>query len=103
MPHYLPTTANPKAALALVRAVGAALDLTFDLQRLEAAGAFFQRQVDEAMSRDRRASGYLRDLERRMDTDPSEERRTELPNPEDVIRDLEEFLRSGRSSSEDEG
>ena len=95
--QYLPKTANPKAALALVRALNRLLDFNVDLQRLEAASAFFERQVDEAIARDRRASGYLRELERRTDVEPAErteEPPAELPSAEEVIRDLESFLRS---------
>ena len=103
IPHYLPTTANPKGALALVRALARVLDLDLNLERLEAAAAFFQRQVDSAFSHDRRATGYLRELERRSDAEPSE-RGGELPSAEEVIRDLETFLRSSRGSEEsDEG
>ena len=100
VPHYLPTTTNPKAALALVREIDALLGLELDLRRLENAAAFFEKQVNEAVSRDRRASGYLRDLERRSvgatDDEAEPEPAAPLPSAEEVIRDLEDFLR-GRS------
>jgi proteasome assembly chaperone (PAC2) family protein len=104
VPQYLPTTANPKAALALMRRVDALLGLGLDLGRLEAAAAYFERQVDEAISRDRRATGYLRALERRSDADPSEpesEPPARLPSADEVIRDLEQFLRSRREGDDD--
>lgn len=100
VPHYLPNTANPKAALALVRRLDALLELGLDLRRLEAAAAYFERQVNEAVSRDRRATGYLRELERRAEESAAEEPASPpppLPSAEDVIRDLEDFLR-GRSA-----
>ena len=102
VPQYLPTTPNPKAALALVRALTAFLDLHLDLSRLEQAAGFFQRQVDQAIARDRRATGYVRGLEQRASQDParSDEPAPELPSAEDVIRDLEDFL---RASGESEG
>jgi len=99
IPQYLPTTANPKAALALVRAVAAVLDLEFDLRRLEAAAAFFQRQVDKAVAHDRRATGLLRAIERRTSpepesvVEPTSDPNAALPSVEDIIRDLERFLR----------
>ena len=104
VPQYLPTTANPKAALALVREMRTLIGLSIDLQRLEAAAQFFQRQVDEAIGRDRRATGYIRELERRTDIEPGERESTpkaELPSAEDVIRDLEAFLRSNRGEDDD--
>jgi proteasome assembly chaperone (PAC2) family protein len=99
VPHYLPTTANPKAALALLRALDTLLGLGLDLGRLESAAAYFVRQVNEAASRDRRFAGYLRELERRTEGAAPEEPATPpepLPSAEEVIRDLEDFLR-GRS------
>jgi proteasome assembly chaperone (PAC2) family protein len=105
VPQYLPTTANPKAALALVRGLAHVLDLDFDLRRLEAASAFFQRQVDDAIANDRRAAGMLRAMERRAESESVEageaapEGSTELPTADEIIRDLESFL---RSSSEDD-
>lgn len=104
VPHYLPTIANPKAALALVQRVDKLLSFNLDLSRLEQAAAFFQRQVDEAVSRDRRATGYLRELERRAELpEPSGEEsepREPLPSADDIIRDLEDFLRSRGSDND---
>ena len=100
IPHYLPTTANPKAALALLRRFDTLLGLELDMGRLEQAAAYFERQVNDAVARDRRAAGYLRELERRADQSNVEERTAPtgpLPSAEEVIRDLEEFLR-GESS-----
>lgn len=100
VPHYLPTTANPKAALALVRGVAHLLEIELDLRRLEAASAFFQRQVDQAIASDRRATGMLRALERRAESEEDEdgpesaEPAGELPSAEQIIRDLESFLRA---------
>lgn len=100
VPHYLPTTANPKAALALLRHVDQLLGLNLDLSRLEKAAAYFVRQVNEAAARDRRFAGYLRELERRAEgalPEPEAEPPEPLPSAEEVIRDLEDFLR-GRST-----
>lgn len=102
VPHYLPTTANPKAALALLRRLDTLLGLDIDLSRLESASAFFERRVNDAVARDRRAGGILREMERRADAagqEPVDEPSSPLPSAEDVIRDLEEFLR-GRFSGE---
>jgi proteasome assembly chaperone (PAC2) family protein len=99
VPHYLPTTANPKAALALVRSVAQILNLDLNLRRLEAAASYFQRQVDQAIANDRRAMGMLKALERRVDDEDeadesSSETPTSLPSAEEIIRDLESFLRT---------
>lgn len=104
VPHYLPSTANPKAALALLRRLSPLLETEFDLTRLENASAYFVRRVNEAVSRDRRAGGILRELEARADQPEDEDRPASidpLPDAGDVIRDLEEFLRGkGRDDGE---
>lgn len=105
VPHYLPTTANPKAALALLRRISVLLNLDLNLARLEAAASFFERQVDEAMTRDRRATGYLRELERRSDAEPGDETSdppARLPSADEVIRDIEQFLKSQGPGEEGE-
>lgn len=102
VPHYLPTTANPKAALALLRRFDALLELKIDFTRLEQAAAYFERQVNEAVARDRRAAGYLRELERRADQsnpERSAEPAGPLPSAEEVIKDLEDFLRGRRGEA----
>ena len=106
VPHYLPTTANPKAALALVRSVAKILNLDLNLRRLEAAASYFQRQVDQAIANDRRAMGMLKALERRVDeedegNESSTETPTSLPSAEEIIRDLESFLRTQEEDDED--
>ena len=107
VPQYLPHTTNPKAALALVRGLTHVLDVELDFGRLEAAAAYFQRQVDQAIANDRRATGYVRELQRRADAEPGEpsddEPAGELPSAEQVIRDLETFLRTSKGSDEDDG
>jgi proteasome assembly chaperone (PAC2) family protein len=105
VPHYLPHTTNPKAALALVRGLTRVLNVDLDASRLEAAAAFFQRQVDEAISNDRRATGYVRELERRAGAgeEAPDEPPAELPSAEQVIRDLEAFLRASKGGEEDDG
>lgn len=103
VPHYLPTTANPKAALTLLRRLDLLLDLRLNLTRLESAAAFFEKQVNEAVSRDRRAASLLREMERRAEatgTEETPEPSPPLPSAEDLIRDLEDFLRGNASESD---
>ncbi len=102
VPMYLPNTANPKAALALLRRLDVLAELGLDLRRLEAAAGYFERQVDEAIKRDRRAGSYVRELERRADAAGQPESQSEpepLPSAAEIIQDLEDFLRGGPSAS----
>lgn len=106
VPHYLPNTANPKAAFTLLSRVAKLLDIELDLTRLRRAADFFESRVNEAVARDRRAGNILRDMERRADSVAGieaesglsgDEEPAPLPSAAEVIRDLEEFLR-GRSA-----
>lgn len=99
VPHYLPTTANPKAALALLRYLDSLIGLGVNFTRLERAAQFFERRVDDAVRRDGRVGGYLHDMEERADAAQPEPSPPSgpLPSADEVIRDLEDFLR-GRPS-----
>lgn len=103
VPHYLPSTANPKAALALLRAVRDLIDVPLDLARLEDASAFFESQVSDAVRSKSEVAEHVRELEEsareESHTRPQGEA-TDLPNAADVIRAFEEMIRKGRSSEE---
>lgn len=102
VPHYLPTTANPKAALALLRAVRDLTDLPFDLSRLEDASAFFERQVSEAVRAKSEVAEHVHELEEQAGAAGGEVEAVkrsapgDLPNPADVIQAFEDLLRQGR-------
>jgi hypothetical protein len=97
--------------VAMLRRLDALLDLDVDLAELEESAARFDSEVAEAIGRDPEAQAYVRKLEERADRgldleDDDDEPRSrqgagELPSGEEVVRELEEFLR--RQSSEDEG
>jgi proteasome assembly chaperone (PAC2) family protein len=96
VPHYLPSTANPKAALALLRALRDLTDIPFDLARLEDAAAYFEAQVSEAVRAKDEVAEHVRELERSHSADTGESGVAELPNAADVIRAFEDLLREGR-------
>lgn len=102
VPHYLPTTANPKAALALLRAARSFTGLPFDLARLEDAAAFFETQVTEAVEAKGEVGDHVRQLEE-ADDQAGEGKRgsaADLPHHEDVIKAFEDLLRGNRPRGE---
>ncbi len=97
VPHYLPTTANPKAALALLRTVRELTSLPLDLHRLEEAASFFESQVSEAVAAKEEVGEYIRRLEAADDEAATRGERPigaeNLPNASDVIKAFEDLLR----------
>jgi proteasome assembly chaperone (PAC2) family protein len=104
VPHYLAASPNVKAALALVRRVFTLLDFNVELSDLERAAAEFDTRVAQVLAADPKVAEYVRQLEER-ETDEDEEEPSgpeALPSGEDLIREVEQFLRDQRRES-DEG
>ena len=85
--------------------------LDVDLAELEDAAVRFDAEVAEAIGRDPEARAYVRKLEERADRGldfdedeepPASKAATDLPTGEEVVRELEEFLRR-QGPPEDEG
>ena len=62
-PHYLAANPNPKAMLALSRAVGEALEMDLDLARLGELSASFVTKVDQALETSGELREYVAELE----------------------------------------
>jgi proteasome assembly chaperone (PAC2) family protein len=107
VPAYLGPTANPKAALALVRRLDRAFGLGLDLGQLERTSERFERSVEEAVQRVHAMPGIALYQAQRGEKqtpqangsaasaeDPSSS--PELPPADEVVRAVEEFLRQKR-------
>lgn len=97
VPYYLPTTANPKAALALLRGVRDLADIPLDLTRLEDAAAFFETQVSDAVRSKSEMTEHVQELEATAEQAAAARASDwpDLPNAADVIKAFEELLRQG--------
>jgi proteasome assembly chaperone (PAC2) family protein len=99
VPHYLAASPNVKASLALVRRAVALLDFNTDLGDLERAAAEFDTRVSQVLAADPKVAEYVRQLEEREAEEDEEEETSSteaLPSGEDLIRELEQFLRDQR-------
>lgn len=98
VPHYITTTQNPPATIALLRRLQKVLELEFDYTELQAAGDRFIGEINTAISGNSDVLEYVHRLETAMDS--GEESRpaegTPLPPGEDLVLDVEEFLRNQR-------
>jgi proteasome assembly chaperone (PAC2) family protein len=92
-PHYLPSTANPKVALALLEAVRDVLSLQIDTGDLERVAVGWQRRVDEEIGEDAELSDYVRRLE---EASGGSQYRGPVPSGEDLAAELERYLRDRR-------
>jgi proteasome assembly chaperone (PAC2) family protein len=98
-PHYLGNTINPAVSRALLIAVAHLLDLELDLAPFEVAVRAFRTQCDQAVAQDAAVQAYVRQLEQDYDATGDEAprpRRDDDFNPEQLMHELEDFLRQER-------
>ena len=103
-PHYLGNATNPAVSRALLTAVARLLDLELDVAPFEAAVRAFRTQCDQAVAKDAAVQAYVRQLEQDYDA-PGDEaarpRRDEDFHPEQLMHELEDFLRQQREGRDD--
>lgn len=101
VPHYLNVDENPAATMALLRALEPVLGVAPPLGDLEAEGARFIERVEEASRGDEQIGAYVHTLEEHYgeaDDDQGGEEGGDLPSADDILRDVEDFLRGGNDN-----
>lgn len=97
VPHYLNVEENPAATLALLRALEPVLGFPAPIGDLEEEVTRFLSRVEDASSGDDQIRSYVRTLEEQWndtgDELPQDETPTDLPSADDILRDVEDFLR----------
>jgi predicted ATP-grasp superfamily ATP-dependent carboligase len=105
VPHYISAVENPRATLALVQRVNRLFDGPLDLRELEEAGAQFDAQLAEVLAQNRKVANYVRKLEQKdaqADELPPQDPGDELPSAQDLVAEIERFLRQQPPSPERE-
>lgn len=94
-PHYLQVSPNPKASLALLERLERLLGVVFPLGALRGMVAAFESEMAKAVASNPELAAHLRRLEEAYDmaAERPPERQEELPPPEEMVKELEEFLR----------
>jgi predicted ATP-grasp superfamily ATP-dependent carboligase len=103
VPHYIAAMPNPRVALALLAALNEAYDLRLNLDGLRREAIGFEIRVNEAISQNPEAAEFVRRLEAgEAEEEPEEKAAPEaaLPPGDEVVRELEEFLRRQREGGE---
>ena len=98
-PHYVQTSPNPRVSHALLTKLNNLVDFDVDLNELDLAGKAFEEDVSSAIAKQSDVSSYVTKLERRYDASrrPVDE---EMPDPDEMVKELEEFLRGQRGSGD---
>ena len=91
--HYLHATPNFRVSLGLARYLTDMLAMPIDLGKLYSMADAFDREVEKVITEDEQLGKYIVTLEERYDA-ASESR--EMPNPADLVKELEQFLRAER-------
>src|SRR5919109_1586741 len=84
---------------ALLTTVARLLDLAIDISLLDAAVQAFRRRCDQAVAQDAATQAYVRQLEQAYDAmgvETPHPRRDDAFNPEQLMHELEDFLRQER-------
>lgn len=91
-PHYVNTSPDPKVSHAILTRLRSLIDIDVDLEELYIAGKTYQEEVDKVIAKQPDVSRYVGRLERRYDE--SRTASEEIPSPETMVEELENFLRS---------
>ena len=89
--HYLQAAPNYRVGYTLAQILVKLLELPLDLSELAAAASTFDGEVEEALAKDEQLQTYVAKLEGRYDDALEAD---DIPDPAEVVRDLEQFLRS---------
>ena len=92
--HYLQAAPNYRISHTLAQNLVRLLDLPVELSELKAAADTFDAEVVKAVTDDDQLTDYIRKLEDRYDESVTD---SDMPDPSDVVHELEQFLRSRRS------
>jgi proteasome assembly chaperone (PAC2) family protein len=97
-PHYVTTSPNPRVSHALLTRLKNLVDFDIDMQELRLSAEAFETEISRAIAKQPDVSGYVEKLERRHDEahTPTEE----IPSPEIMVEELEEFLKSQSQQSD---
>ncbi|HEV8309474.1 MAG TPA: PAC2 family protein [Methylomirabilota bacterium] len=94
VPHYISAVENPRATLALLQRVNRLFDGPLEVQELEEAATQFDAQLAEVLAQNRKVANYVKKLEAKDQEElPEEQPAGELPSAQDLVAEIERFLR----------
>lgn len=97
VPHYISGIDNPKATLALVRRVLGLIGGTADLSDLDEAARQFEVNMSAVVAQNKKIAAYVAKLEANdVEEDPRGSASDLPPASEDLVSEIEQFLRQQR-------
>ena len=103
-PHYLHVSPNPKVSLKLLGGIERLLNVGVDVEPLRSQGSSFDRRVERALADEPEVKAYVERLEEQWDSRQDDESRTDggddMPEPEQAVLGIEEFLRQARQGGD---
>jgi hypothetical protein len=112
VPHYIQTTPNPWVIQSILENLRQAFGIAVDLSDLDGQVKEFSERCEQAVSQEPSMRSYVQRLEQYFDEiEPTPQEASsgssvgsaEMPNPQELVRDLEDFLRQRQSDVGDEG
>ena len=88
--HYLQAAPNHRVGSTLLEILLKLLNLPLDLGELKSAASVFNLEVEKAVAKDDQIASYVTKLEGQYDEAVAA---IEIPDPAELVRDLEKFLR----------
>jgi proteasome assembly chaperone (PAC2) family protein len=98
-PHYLQVSYNPSITMAILKEVQQFIQVKLDYSTLEQQAEEFQQNLVKALDGQQELAGYVQKLEERFDT---EEEARGRPEPQELMAELEAFLRDQRLPGDEE-
>jgi proteasome assembly chaperone (PAC2) family protein len=100
-PHYVNSSPNPRVSYALLTRLKSLVEFDVDLEELRLTGETFDGEITKAISKQADVSAYVERLERRYDE--ANEPSGDIPSPDDMVAELEDFLKSQRLPPDGDG
>ena len=97
-PHYVTTSPNPKVSYTLLSRLRSLADFDLELEELRKTGEAFEAEVSQAIAKQADVTAYVRRLEQRYDA--AHAPTDDIPSPDAMVQELEEFLKSQRPPSD---
>jgi proteasome assembly chaperone (PAC2) family protein len=97
-PHYIQVE-NPKVCYGVLKRLTEMLQIEIDLEEIIAASEYLDEQVSKAISQKPELEEYVKDLETEYQ---AMEKYREPAKEEDIIREIENFLKKGQGEDEEQ-
>ena len=101
-PHYVNSAPDPSISMAILARLRSLIDTDVDLEELRIASDTFREEIDKVISKQPNVSSYVTKLEQKHDARKQSSLQNDIPDPETMVKELENFLKSQSQGSQDQ-